>query len=102
VNGTGAGMGGMVDSSGVVAGVACVFPSRLRRMVLRVRRVATSLSESGASGDPGDGFSRACNMSWMPAMMIFVKEVNGMVTCVGNQVTVSAIRSRWVVQIQVR
>lgn len=104
VIGAGSGIGVMVNSSWsvVVVGVTWDLPSRLRRMLLRVRRVATSLSESGASGDPGDGCSRACRISWIPAVMMFVEEASGMVTWVGNQVTVSAIRSRWVVQIQAR
>ena len=55
---------------------------------------------SGANGEFGDGLHRAEEMSVKPAMMMSVEEASGMVTFVGNQETVSEMRSAWVANIQ--
>jgi hypothetical protein len=56
-------------------------------------KAATWLSVRGASGEPGEGFWRASVMSCRPARIRSVEEARGMVTFVGNQEIVSAIRS---------
>jgi hypothetical protein len=54
---------------------------------------ATWLSVRGARGEPGEGFWRASVMSCKPARIRSFEEARGMVTLVGNQETVSAMRS---------
>jgi hypothetical protein len=72
----------------------------LVRRAVRSRRAWTWLSVRGAIGELLDGLLRALTMSWMPARMRSVDEASGMVTLVGNQETVSQMRSRRVSQIQ--
>jgi hypothetical protein len=48
------------------------------------------------------GDFRAAMMSWTPAMSLLREDAKGMVTLVGNQVSVSQILSRRVDQIQTR
>jgi hypothetical protein len=85
-----------------VSGTVLALPSRLRRMLVRLRSVAASLSDSGERGEPCEGFCRACKISRTPAVMRSVEEAIGILTLVGNQVTVSAIRSWCVFSIQAR
>ena len=47
---------------------------------------------SGASGELGDGWWRACRMSRMPAKMRSLDDANGMVSFVGNPERVSQMR----------
>ena len=67
---------------------------------MRLSKTATSLSVSGASGEPGEGFRSARTMSFAAAMTMSVDDAVGMVTVVGNQTTVSEIRSARVAVIQ--
>ena len=53
---------------------------------------ADSLSVRRVRGDWADGFSRAWIMSLSTALMMSVEEASGMVTLVGNQLSVSQIR----------
>jgi hypothetical protein len=53
----------------------------------------TWLSVRGARGEPGGGLFRAVVMSLRPARMRSLEEARGMVTCVGNNETVSTMRS---------
>ena len=52
---------------------------------------AYSLSVRGAREDWADGFARAWIMSLAAALMMLVEEASGMVTLVGNQISVSQI-----------
>ena len=75
---------------------------RFRRMSVRERSVEDSLSVSGASGEPGDGWFSAWTMSWAAAIRRSTDDAVGIGMCSGNQVTVSGVRSRCVSQIQIR
>jgi len=68
--------------------------------LVRFCNAVTWLSVRGASDAAGDGFWRAVVMSAKAAKMRSLEEARGMVTFVGNQETVSEIRSARVSSIQ--
>ena len=53
---------------------------------------ADSLSVRGAKGDWANGFARAWIMSLDAALMMSLEEASGIVTLVGNRISVSQIR----------
>ena len=57
---------------------------------------------SGERAEAGDGFLSAVMRSVAAAMMVSLEDAVGMSTLVGNQVSVSLIRSALVLQIQTR
>ena len=57
-----------------------------------VLMVVYSVSIRGARGDWDNGFAGAWIMSLAAALMMLVEEASGMVTLVGNQISVSQIR----------
>ena len=59
-----------------------------------VLMVVYSVSIRGARGDWDNGFAGAWIMSLAAALMMLVEEASGMVTLVGNQLSVSHIRWR--------
>ena len=65
-------------------------------MEANVLMVADSLSVRGDRGDWANGFSRAWIMLLATSLMMSVEEASGMVTLVGNQLSVSQIRWRQV------
>jgi len=62
---------------------------------------ADSLSVRGARGDPADGFCRALMMSLAAALMVSTDDAVGMVTLVGNQLSVLQMRVLRVFHIQI-
>ena len=60
-----------------------------------------SLSARGARGDPAVGFCRALMMSLAAALMVSTDDAVGMVTFVGNQLSVSQMRVLRVFHIQI-
>ena len=96
--GLGAGVAGGVG--GGCSGGWCSV--RLRRMSVRERSVADSLSLRGASGELGDGWFRAWTMSLAAATSRSMEEAVGIGMCSGNHVMVSGVRSRCVSHIQIR
>ena len=58
-------------------------------MEVNVLMEEDSLSVRGARGDWADGFARAWIISLDAALMMLVEEASGMVTLVGNQLSVS-------------
>ena len=82
--GVGAGAGA---SAGVLVGRQCWLS-----MEAKVLMEADLLSVRGTRGDWSDGFARAWIMSFAVALMMSVEEASGMVTLVGNQLSVSQIR----------
>jgi hypothetical protein len=77
--GSGSNPGGTV-AVGTSAGVFSAELLRLSRISVRVFNTATSVSANGASGEPGEGFCRACKISFVPAITRSTEEAVGMVT----------------------
>ena len=65
---------------------------RWSSMEANVLMAAYSLSVRGSRGDWADGFARARIMSLDVDLMISVEEASGIVTLVGNQLSISQIR----------
>jgi len=64
--------------------------------------VSISVSVSGGSGDPVDGFCSAWRMSLVLLAMMSADDTVGMGVWVGSHVSVSAMRSRLVSVIHTR
>ena len=71
------------------------------RISVSCLRAWTWLSVSGANGEPGDGLFRAATMLLMLARIRSLDDASGIVTLVGNQDTVSQMRSARVSHIQI-
>ena len=89
-------LGGVV-SIGVCAGAGTsvgvsVGGQRWLSMEANVLMAADSLSVRGARGYWYDGFARAWIMLLAAALMMSVEEASGLVTLVGNQLSVLQIR----------
>jgi len=84
---------------GILAGSGSVIALKI---VDSCCRAACWLSLMGESGEAGDGCMRALVKSRAAAMAASVEEIFGMETFVGNQTTVSAMRSDVVSRIQTR
>ena len=84
---------------GILAGPGSVIALKI---VDSCCRAACWLSLMGESGEAGDGCKRALVKSRAAAMATSVEEDFGMETFVGNQTTVSAMRSDVVSRIQTR
>jgi len=84
---------------GILAGPGAVISLKI---VDSSSRAACWLSLMGESGEAGDGCKRALVKSRAAAMAASVEEDFGMETFVGNQTTVSAMRSDVVSRIQTR
>jgi hypothetical protein len=92
---------GVAATVGSVTGGAATGGSRFKRISDSVSSVWTSLGESGASDEAGEGFASALRMSLTPAAIRSVEEAMGRERCCGNQERVSAMRSLRVYQTQV-
>ena len=93
----GGSLGGGVGTVVIDSGVSVQMPVN---KVVRFCKAVTWLSVKGASEAAGDGFRRAVVMSVKAAKTRSLEEASGMVTFVGNQETVSEIRSARVSSIQ--
>ena len=82
---------GVGVGSGISVGVL-VGGKRWWSMEANVLMAEDSLSVRGAWGDWANGFARAWIMLLATALMMLVEEESGMVTLVGNQISVSQIR----------
>ena len=88
-----------VAGVGILAGLWSVISLKI---VDSCCRAACWLSLMGESGEAGDGCKRALVKSRAAAMATSVEEDFGMETFVGNQTTVSGMRSDVVLRIQTR
>ena len=100
--GAGIGLGlGLGLGLGTGLGVGSGWTWRFRSSWERVLSVATSLSTKGDSGESGLGLLMAVSRSLAAAMIMSLLEAMGMVTCLGNQETVSTMRVARVSLIQI-
>ena len=97
----GGGGAGMVMVQFVLVLPGAGLAAMLVRILVSCLRAWTWLSVSGASGEPGNGLFRAATMLLMLARIRSLDDVSSIMTLVGNQDTVSQMRSARVSHTQI-